>query len=189
MARMIMAVLILTAISNAAFAQQTIVTTEPGFNRIGADISHLQCPDTGTPNPSGHINQCVDLCRAACVANNSCAAYTYVNPGIQGPSGFCWLKNSQTTPMRANANTTSGIKVRLTSGVDKLKYQTPDYTSGTPTFNPNQCSWWCLDDPGHCRAWTWVKPGIEQSSGVCHLKPAVAGGTPDNCCVSGQAAP
>jgi PAN domain-containing protein len=182
-------VFVLVLMSNAASAQQTILTTEPGFNRYGADISHLQCPDAGTPNPAGDIGQCVSLCRAACAANHSCTAYTYVNPGIQGATGFCWLKNSTTTPMLQDPNTTSGLKVRLTSGVDGFKYQSADEAASVPTFDPNQCSWWCLDDPGHCRAWTWVKPGIEQPRGVCHLKSAVSGGVHDSCCVAGQAAP
>ena len=33
------------------------------------------------------------LCRDACRADGKCAAWTYLNPGVQGPQARCWLKN------------------------------------------------------------------------------------------------
>jgi PAN domain len=34
------------------------------------------------------------LCQRACWDNGACRAFTYVRPGVQGPSARCWLKNS-----------------------------------------------------------------------------------------------
>lgn len=34
------------------------------------------------------------LCGQACAADSACRAFTYVPPGVQGPSARCWLKNS-----------------------------------------------------------------------------------------------
>ncbi len=62
---------------------------EYGVNRKGFDMRSLELPG-GTP----------EQCRDACLADLSCRAFTFVNPGIQGPSARCWLKNTvpQATP-------------------------------------------------------------------------------------------
>jgi hypothetical protein len=49
------------------------------------------------------------MCETACTQNDSCASWTYVRPGIQGPGGRCWLKNRVARPV-ANVNTISGVK-------------------------------------------------------------------------------
>jgi len=49
------------------------------------------------------------LCQSACKADNECLAWTYVHPGLQGPSARCWLKNS-IPPASANNCCTSGIE-------------------------------------------------------------------------------
>ena len=33
-----------------------------------------------------------ELCRDACGNDARCSGYTYVNPGVQGPTARCWLK-------------------------------------------------------------------------------------------------
>lgn len=48
---------------------------------------------------------------------------------------------------------------------------------------PN-CSLRCLQDH-RCKAWTYVKPGIQGRYARCWLKNSVPRGRPDNCCVSG----
>ncbi len=42
----------------------------------------------------------------------------------------------------------------------------------------------CLDD-GRCRAFTWVRPGLQGPRGRCWLKSAVPAPRPADCCVSG----
>jgi PAN domain-containing protein len=34
------------------------------------------------------------VCRTTCGGEARCQAYTWVKPGIQGPSGHCWLKDT-----------------------------------------------------------------------------------------------
>ncbi len=48
-------------------------------------------------------------CRDTCAVEPQCVAFTFVNPGLQGPSARCWLKNTvpQPTP---NACCVSGVK-------------------------------------------------------------------------------
>ncbi|HKO09237.1 MAG TPA: TIR domain-containing protein [Alphaproteobacteria bacterium] len=64
-------------------------TLEYGVNRRGSDMRSLELPG-GTP----------EQCRNACLADMSCLAFTFVQPGIQGPNARCWLKNAvpQATP-------------------------------------------------------------------------------------------
>ena len=75
-ARVLATILILFSGSLAGggtFAQ-TNLTTEPNTNRPGHDYQsfNLDRPDPG-------------LCRNRCAQDRRCQAYTYVNPGVQGP--------------------------------------------------------------------------------------------------------
>jgi hypothetical protein len=47
-------------------------------------------------------------CRAACMAEGQCRAFTYVAPGVQGARARCWLKNSVPSPTR-NRDCASGV--------------------------------------------------------------------------------
>jgi hypothetical protein len=38
-----------------------------------------------------------DACRDICHAEGRCQAWTFVKPGIQGPSAHCWLKDKVPT--------------------------------------------------------------------------------------------
>jgi hypothetical protein len=40
--------------------------------------------------PVASTNECITMCKNQPV----CRAWTYVHPGVQGPRGMCWLKNS-----------------------------------------------------------------------------------------------
>jgi len=55
---------------------------EFNVDRPGSDFANFDLPQ---PRP--------ELCREACLRDGRCAAFTYVNPGVQGPSARCWLKN------------------------------------------------------------------------------------------------
>lgn len=56
--------------------------TETSVNRAGADYDHVN-----VSNPAF----CRDLCQRG---GGQCAAWTFVRPGVQGPSGVCWLKSA-----------------------------------------------------------------------------------------------
>src|ERR1051326_3423571 len=79
---------------------------EPNTNRPGDDFSSFALPE---PN--------VALCRSACGRNATCAAYTYVNPGVQGASAMCWLKSVVPQPV-ADTCCTSGYRKLAARGTD-----------------------------------------------------------------------
>jgi uncharacterized protein YkwD len=49
---------------------------------------------------------------------------------------------------------------------------------------PSDCRDACLKDAA-CKAWTYVKPGVQGPKARCWLKNAAPGERPDECCVSG----
>ncbi|MEZ5668254.1 MAG: PAN domain-containing protein [Alphaproteobacteria bacterium] len=71
---------------------------EYGVTRTGGDYANF---DLAAANPM--------MCRAACQADAACQAWTYVNPGVQGPNARCWLKSS-VPPPTTNACCVSGVK-------------------------------------------------------------------------------
>lgn len=52
------------------------------------------------------------LCAGQCAQEGQCRAWTYVRPGVQGPTARCWLKNVVPGPSR-DGNTISGLRVAL----------------------------------------------------------------------------
>jgi hypothetical protein len=60
-----------------------------------------------------------------------------------------------------------------------------DYRSfDLPAADPNLCCAAC-EAEAECKAFTYVKPGVQGSSARCWLKNSVPGATPADCCVSG----
>jgi hypothetical protein len=52
------------------------------------------------------------------------------------------------------------------------------------SLSAQQCQTECAKD-AQCKAWTWVKPGVQGPSAKCWLKNAVPAKSPDACCISG----
>ncbi|HEY7370897.1 MAG TPA: PAN domain-containing protein [Polyangia bacterium] len=71
---------------------------EPRTDRPGHDLRGF---DLREPRP--------ELCREACWRDPQCRAFTYVRPGVQGPTARCWLKNP-VPPARINDCCLSGVK-------------------------------------------------------------------------------
>jgi hypothetical protein len=69
---------------------------EPNTDRPGNDYKNFDVSDA-------------NACEGACKGDSGCRAWTYVNPGVQGPSARCWLKNA-VPPSRQNNCCTSGVK-------------------------------------------------------------------------------
>jgi hypothetical protein len=61
---------------------------ERGTNRPGGDYLKLELSD---PDPQ--------LCRAACLQNLPCAAWTFVPADLPGGRATCWLKNTAPAPV------------------------------------------------------------------------------------------
>lgn len=50
--------------------------------------------------------------------------------------------------------------------------------------NPLLCQQQCFNEPV-CRAWTYVRPGVQGPRARCWLKERVPEPTPSDCCISG----
>lgn len=50
---------------------------------------------------------------------------------------------------------------------------------------PDRCQSECERARGRCKAWTYVRPGVQHKLAVCYLKSAVPSPRPNNCCISG----
>ena len=128
-----------------------------------------------------------ELCMAACTEERNCKAWTYVKPGVQGPSARCWLKNSVPPATRSDC-CVSGVKNRQVSRTD-MEFDTDRPGMDFRNFdlqraNPELCMAACADER-NCRAWTYVKPGVQGPSARCWLKNSVPRATRSDCCVSG----
>jgi hypothetical protein len=71
---------------------------ESGIDRPGSDYKNF---DIAQADPN--------LCLASCSGEGQCKAWTYVNPGVQGPQARCWLKTSIPSPT-ANGCCDSGVR-------------------------------------------------------------------------------
>ncbi|PEN12560.1 hypothetical protein CRI94_13640 [Longibacter salinarum] len=80
-----------------ARAQVDGMTIEPKTDRPGADYRSIEM--NGPP----------EQCARRCADEPQCAAFTYVEPGVQGEKARCWLK-TRVPDAQPNARTVSGVK-------------------------------------------------------------------------------
>ena len=81
------------------------ILMEPGVDRPGQDLRpgfDLPAADPG-------------LCIKACQEDAACQAFTYVKPGVQGPSARCWLKGG-VPPAVKNDCCVSGVRAVAAPG-------------------------------------------------------------------------
>lgn len=83
----------------AAQPAQVSFFEEPGTDRPGMNYRNVTL---NNPDPK----HCKNLCRKD---GAICRAFTYVNPGVQGPQARCWLKNGVPAPVADNC-CYSGVK-------------------------------------------------------------------------------
>jgi PAN domain len=88
-------------------------TMELGVDRPGSDVRNFVVPDA---DPAA--------CSAACVADGTCTAWTFVKPGVQNAQAICWLKN--TVPASAaNGCCISGVTREATQTGGQMFYPVP----------------------------------------------------------------
>jgi hypothetical protein len=172
-----------------AFAET--LTMERNTNYFGMDYNDGRLP---------RENCGPECCRDACRKDPKCKAYTWVKPGVQGPTARCWLKNG--VPAKStDYNTISGRKVssappppptvrRATTVTieQNTNYFGMDYNDGKlPRDNcgPECCRDECKKDP-KCKAYTWVKPGVQGPTARCWLKNGVPAKSTDYNTISGR---
>jgi hypothetical protein len=157
-------------------------TMEYNTNRSGEDYKDL---DLNAPDPA--------LCANACMSEARCMAWTYVKPGVQGDNAKCWLKERVPHPT-PDDNCVSGVgKNRGGDGISSRQY-TMEYNTNRAgedyqdldlnTPDPELCANACMNE-ARCRAWTYVKPGVQGDNAKCWLKERVPHPSPDENCVSG----
>ncbi len=130
--------------------------------------------------------------------------YWTAKPGLVIPKGTYTINDSDPATWSQNA-ATSGSGMSQVRGVRFKGTPTPhplppgtsfesdtdrrgfDYQRLPGTEDAESCRDLCLRD-GKCRAWTWVKPGVQEARGVCYLKDPAPAATRDTCCVSGLGA-
>ena len=76
-------------------------------------------------------------CEAACANDGRCKAWTYVQPGAQGPSARCWLKHSIPGAVGSD-HCISGVKRTFRSRWDKVGGAGGSWTTGWVPNHPRQ---------------------------------------------------
>ena len=162
-------VLALVGLAGGAYAAM-----EQNTDRAGSDYSNVTLPSGSGPA------QCESLCNAD---PGHCKAWTFVKPGVQDVNPRCWLKNA-VPPKTSNNCCVSGVRVPpIESNTDRPG---GDYANVTLPggSNPQSCSALC-DADGTCKAWTFVKAGVQAANPRCWLKNGVPAPRSADCCTSG----
>jgi hypothetical protein len=121
------------------------------------------------------------VCRTSCGGESACQAYTWVKPGIQGPTGRCWLKSSLPAIVKdrcCDSAPRNFISKRDLRAEDKINRPGSDFKNFV-TNSWSTCQAACAED-GICASWTYVRPARR-----CWLKNVVARPVADANTVSG----
>ncbi|OGF66381.1 MAG: hypothetical protein A2Y62_12455 [Candidatus Fischerbacteria bacterium RBG_13_37_8] len=180
----------------AIFAVAQSGTFEENTDRPGMNLSNF---DLSSPDPL--------LCQNECNDEPECKAWTYVKPGIQGPNARCWLKTGIPDAI-PNDCCISGIKQAQPQIMHEMKrvtvqkeaiihftgQMTQEENTDRPGMNldnfnldtadPQLCAEKCRQN-ADCKAYTYVKPGIQGPSARCWLKSGTPDAKENNCCTSG----
>jgi hypothetical protein len=126
------------------------------------------------------------ICRNSCGGDPNCRGWTWVKPGIQGPSGRCWLKD-RVPRLVKNACCNSGPREYIAASDLKAEDQTDrpglDY-SNFEIDSWRTCESTCGRD-SRCRAWSYARAGVQGPRGRCWLKTAVPNPVSNSGVVSG----
>jgi hypothetical protein len=153
-----------------------------------------------------------DECEKACGSESKCLAFTWVKPGVQGTNPVCYLKSGvpkatqnpncvsgvrkailvkpvggKTPPAREAIKVVATIPQQQAVTVGEMNIDRPGMNLenfNLPSPDPKLCQNACQQKTA-CKAWTYVKPGIQGQSARCWLKSGVPAPLQNNCCVSG----
>ncbi len=160
----------LAPILMTAFYEATRETYEKDTDRGGSDIEARWSFD---PSP--------EVCASFCDQSSVCKAWTYVPPGVQHDVlARCWLKNDIPAKNR---------RTGLISGVKGLEYGFDRPGSNfkkilLPKDDAAACRVHCAFN-SQCKAWTFVKAGVQGNKAVCWLKKTKPARRKSDFCVSG----
>jgi hypothetical protein len=88
----------ISGVRGAGVIEPRVEGVETSIDRPGGDLRNFELkPGEG-----------VDVCKAACAADNKCRAFTFARPGYAGREARCFLKK-EIKPPRRKAGFTSGV--------------------------------------------------------------------------------
>jgi hypothetical protein len=120
------------------------------------------------------------LCQKACSGDSMCKAWTYVEPSEQGADARCWLKSSIPS-IQTSSCCISGVK-DMEYDINRGGFDYKDFILAQE--DPLLCQIACNEE-AMCKAWTYLKPGVQGENARCRLKSTIPAGKPNSCCVSG----
>lgn len=175
----------LLVLAPSAGAEESV---ETGVNRPGRDYK-----DFAMEPSIGGFNSCQAACRND--PSQSCRAWTFVAPGVQGPKAHCYLKKSVPDPVKDKC-CVSGVYgvitgIEFDSNRPGNDYRDFNYSNIQIIVRDQPelaCKAACEKDGSKCKAWTYVKPAKEGADGHCWLKSAVPALQKNICCISGVSA-
>jgi PAN domain len=167
-------------------------TSGPGVGRTSELMHGIDLPGFDIPESAGgrivtlvpvgqtpNVDALARDCQNACSRHGRCVAWTMVKPGVQGPSTVCWLKHQVPAPVQS-ACCESGHQVMANTDKPGM-----DIDRVAPSLSSEDCEKTCAANQ-RCATWTFVKPGVQQPSGVCYLKGSLPKSVANNCCTSGR---
>ena len=162
-----------------ALAGAGVARAQLGFDRPGGDYASAAVP-TGDP----------DVCAARCERDKSCRSWSFSYPSASGEQAMCWLKREVVPRAKANC-CVSGVRGAgvIEPALGEAEYSIDriggDYRSFETAIDRGKtCAAACKND-GHCRAWTYLRPGYGTAAAQCFLKNTIKPPHRSPCCVSG----
>lgn len=121
-----------------------------------------------------------ELCREACLKDgNNCKSFTYVRPGRKNAEPLCHLKYGVPAPVHEpehDSGVNTGVPSKMYTAVGTtlelgINRQGEDYYSfEQQEARPEVCREACFDDAPNCKAFTYVRPGLQGTQARCYLK-------------------
>lgn len=144
---------------------------EPGVDRPGSDIAQITLTEAEPAE-----------CARLCSENMDCQAFTFVQPGLQGDEAMCWLKDAVPEAVTSDCCVSGLRSDGFSWGVDRPGADYRDFE--LEAEQPALCQQACAMD-AECRAFTYVRPGVQGSAPRCWLKNEVPEPVESDCCASG----
>jgi hypothetical protein len=132
-----------------------------GFDMPGSDYDNF--------NASSQF-----VCRNSCGGDSRCQGWTWVKPGIQGPSGHCWLKHRLPALVKndcCNSGSRKNISKQDLRAEDRTDRPGWDFKNFV-TDSWKTCEAACTEEQ-ICAAWAYARAGLQGPRGHCWLKTGI----------------
>lgn len=165
------------------------------FTACSTDDLEVDRPGHDYADFDGDGLRTIGICRDRCLAEPRCMAWVAAVLNESAAKVHCWLKEGISRPVSFTANDRlaglfGGEIFRKPPPNESWEFSVDrpgsDLSAGQDLVrdDPALCATACAAN-GSCRAWTYVKPGVQGPNPRCWLKNAVPGARANDCCVSG----